>query len=344
MLKAEHQIALLYPSCGPSCGVRQYTQDLKAASGAQLLDGLDELEHSVGIRSVIFQCCMDSYLGKYQHEHYLRRLVEICQRKSIGLVSMLHTHPKYELINGDIKRFILSLSEASRFILVHSKLSYDTLKKLNIHNVEILPHGCLRPQSSPDRFGKVANVAKEDLLVGSFGSMRHEKGFEKVMSAVNQLNAKFILMSRVSADNPVSLVERDNLFSRDSHSRLKFDGSYLSNDEVIKRLSLLDVIVFAYPGNSNYIATSGAIRLALCSGRPVVCTDAPRFSDLGKEVLTVEDSVEGLVNGIEQACFDPELRKRLITSANSYVVENSWVKIANEYVRYASLSFETALA
>ncbi|MEG0309169.1 MAG: glycosyltransferase [Clostridium sp.] len=175
---------------------------------------------------------------------------------------------------------------------------------------------------------------KNKPIISSFGGMRHEKGFVNILKATKKLNLKFMLLSRLDVNSKLAMDEYNKLLSEaeDVGDKFKINTECLEIKEVLTKLKMSDAIIFAYPEETKYSATSGAIRQALCTGVPVLCTDAPRFSDLNDAVIKISPSVEGIIEGIKKLTNNDELRMKLFNSSKKFVQENSWENIAQMYM------------
>ncbi|WP_367277886.1 glycosyltransferase [Clostridium sp.] len=185
-----------------------------------------------------------------------------------------------------------------------------------------------------DKYNDKSFHEKNRPVISSFGGMRHEKGFVNILKAAKKLDLNFMLLSRLNTKSKSAMDEYNKLLSEaeDFGDNFKINTECLEIKEVLAKLKTSDVIIFAYPEETTYSATSGAIRQALCTGVPVLCTNAPRFSDLNDEVIKIHPSVEGITEGIEKLINNDELRMNLFNSTKKFVQKNSWENISKMYM------------
>jgi glycosyltransferase involved in cell wall biosynthesis len=328
-LTKNKSIGIILAKCSPSCGVPQYSKDLSINLNSPILTSTDQLRKSVNLKYLIFQCCMDTYYGEFHDLEYFEEINEICKEKRIYLLTMLHNVPYYEKMQSHHITFLKKVNRYSKYTIVHSQLAKSQLDKLGLSSICVIPHGCIKYKAISYSESK---KRKKQLTIASFGSMRHEKGFLQILRAAKKLNAKFILLSRVDKGNRIALEEYKKIQDESFDCDLELNTDSLKIEEVINRLKESDVIVFAYPEETSYIATSGAIRQALSIGKPVLCTDAPRFSDLNGEVYRINDTVESIVEGIKTVCSDKKICAQMRKETMKTFEKYSWVNISKKYV------------
>jgi hypothetical protein len=318
------RLAVVFNGCGSTCGVPQYSIDLCNSLGARLFTRVEDFPSDLD--GVIYQCCMDTYNGEYTGSEFLNQLNDYCKTNNVPLLTMVHVVPFRNYLSPASHDFLKSVRKYSSAMAAHSQLAKQELQKAEISDVVVIPHGCHGEllMSRPQQAGL------KKLTIATFGTMRQEKGFGALIELTKSLNAKLKVFSRVDFSNQVSHKEFQNLTEVSNEIECEIITSYLSNETVINELSKSDLIVFPYPERSKFVASSGAIRLALCAGVPVFCTNAPRFSCLSNEVYKYTNFSE-LVSMVERFKQEPHKRDRLLDNASKFVLANSWGNIANTY-------------
>jgi glycosyltransferase involved in cell wall biosynthesis len=111
-------------------------------------------------------------------------------------------------------------------------------------------------------------------------------------------------------------------------------AEFLDEAEIARRLATeADVLVFPY-AQPRFAAVSGAVRVGLASGVPVLTTPTTWFSDLRAATLQTDD----LAGGIARLLDDAALRDELTAAARQHCAEHSWARAARRHVElYESL-------
>ena len=81
------------------------------------------------------------------------------------------------------------------------------------------------------------------------------------------------------------------------------------------------------PMGSPRTAVSGAVRVGLASGVPVLTTPTTWFSDLGDVTVQTDD----LAAGIARLLDDQDLRDELTAAARQHCHDNSWARTAERH-------------
>jgi glycosyltransferase involved in cell wall biosynthesis len=106
-------------------------------------------------------------------------------------------------------------------------------------------------------------------------------------------------------------------------------GDFLPAVEVARRLAAeADILVFWYDGVPA-ASCSGAVRIGLASGVPVLTSPVGWFSDVREATYQPEN----LEAGVSRLMADTALRNHLVDSAKAYCRNHSWSKTAERHHR-----------
>jgi glycosyltransferase involved in cell wall biosynthesis len=181
--------------------------------------------------------------------------------------------------------------------------------------VEYVPHGC--PTWFPPRKRRRARV------IGTFGFLGRHKRFPELLDALRQLPGAELVVyghAKGAAQRAAFARAADGL-------PVRHVDTYLPEHEIAARLAAeADVLVFWYRAPV-YLSTSGAARVGLATGVPVLTSATDWFSDLRE----VTYQPENLVEGVERLLEDGALRKHLTRAAREYCHQHSWPRIAERH-------------
>jgi len=189
-------------------------------------------------------------------------------------------------------------------------------KKCPGKRIEHIPHGC--PTWFPPRKKSIGKV------IGTFGFLEHYKGFWKLLQVLQELQGSELLMFSYAKS---AQIEAE--WNHDSRGLpVQRIPDFLPAKEVVRRLaSRADILVFWYEDKPHF-SVSGAVRVGLATGVPVLVSSTKWFQDV-KEVTYQPDS---LLEGVRRLIEDRDLRNQLAEAARDFCFENSWVNIARRHV------------
>jgi glycosyltransferase involved in cell wall biosynthesis len=289
------------PSVGTRCGVAQYA------------DALVTVLHRTG--------CPATHDAKprpgagvlhLQHEHSLvapDHVADVARRcRDSGVPFVVTEHTVRAQVDG--------WEGEATALVAHSQDGVGLLRdRWPAQRVELIPHGC--PTWFPPR------KARRGRVVATFGFLEPHKGLVALLdaaAAVGDVELLLIGSTRAAwADEwlaglalpvPVRRVEQ-----------------FLDEPEIAHRLAAeADVLVFPY-AQPRFAAVSGAVRVGLASGVPVLTTPTTWFSDLGAVTLQTDD----LAGGIARLLDDTALRDELTAAARVHCHEHSWDRAARQH-------------
>jgi glycosyltransferase involved in cell wall biosynthesis len=182
--------------------------------------------------------------------------------------------------------------------------------------IEYIPHGC--PTWFPPRKTSRAKV------IGAFGFLEDYKGFWQLLEILRDIpGAELLLFSSAKSAEVEALWE--NAASGLPVRRIR---EYLPASEIASRLAAeADVLAYWYKEIAHYSA-SGAVRVGLATGVPVLTSHTNWFHDLRDVTYQSSDLAEGVRRLLE----DTELRNNLGAKARQYCEENSWARVAAQHL------------
>lgn len=248
-------------------------------------------------------------------------------------------HSIYEHLDKSI------CTAAVKNIVVHTKEGKDILNKLgNSNNIYVIPHGCVKYDDSQK--GELWNIFQTPYTIVQFGFGFFYKGVDKMLDAIHYLKThdkKFheIFYCYLCSDNShTGMVHQqyyDFLMKKINDLSLQDNAviirKYQSDQMINNYLRTAKIAAFHYVGDPKNIVygASGAIRIAMACGTPVVASNCHQFDDLQGVVPRPKDYVE-LAKEIDEIFSNEKHKLNLIKKANDYIDNNNWDITADRYI------------
>ena len=243
----------------------------------------------------------------------------------------------------------LVYTESCKNIIVHSQNAKNILQKLgNTRDIDVVPHGCINVEETEE----IWNIMRSPYTIMQFGFGFEYKGVERAISAVAHLkrtdpkfeNLFYFFLWSTNSHNLatqseyynklIKLAEKENV--RDNIAILR---KYQSDKMLNLYLRLAKMVVFPYVvnGNNKVYGASGAVRIAMAHGKPVVASDSHLFDDLEGVIPRPKDTLE-LANAIDEIFSNDEKRNEITRAGINYVQTHSWDYSADKYLElYAKI-------
>lgn len=224
-------------------------------------------------------------------------------------------------------------------IVVHLQGAQDILKnqKQIPGQVYVIPHGC-EPCTSKE---KLWNFYKSEKTFMQFGFGFRYKGWENSIRATAILKQKYsdVFFTGLFSESPLNKVEHQIYFNElmdlvdelDLHENVALIRGFQSDETLNSYLRTNQATIFPYVSHPAHevFGASGAARLAMSKGLPVVTSSVNHFSDLP----TIKaDSPPQIAMALEELFNNSEYRNAQISKQLDYLNENTWENIALKYI------------
>jgi glycosyltransferase involved in cell wall biosynthesis len=238
----------------------------------------------------------------------------------------------------------LVYTEACKNIVVHSDDAKETLERLgNTRNIDVIHHGCCQF----DEIDELWNIMRSPYTIMQFGFGFNYKGVDRAIKAIAHLKRsnpeKFenIFYFYLCSTNTHNMVVHNEYY--DSLVELAEEEGVRDNIAIVRKyqsermlslyLRLAKMVVFPYVvnGDNKVYGASGAIRIAMAHGKPVVCSDSHLFDDLEGIIPRPTCHIE-LAEEIDRIFSDDDHRNEIVGSAMDYVEKFSWDYAADAYL------------
>jgi len=237
-------------------------------------------------------------------------------------------------------------TSAIKNIVVHTQEGMDVLRKTgNNNNIFVIPHGCI--ELPPEERGELWNIFQTPFAIMQFGFGFYYKGVDTALEAVAFLKHKHpekykeIFYCYLCSENPHANAIHTNYYNFLMDKVRELD--IVDNVAIIRKfqtektlnsyLRTAKLALFPYrsdPNNTVYGA-SGATRIAMANGIPVIAGKNHQFDDL-EGVVPRAATPEELAHEIDLVFSDEKHRKSIIAKCQKYIKDNTWDKIADKYL------------
>ena len=290
---------LWIPSWGQKCGVAEYTRHLVEVCGP-----LATTASAPDLRGV--------RLLHIQHEPGLFRnadLTRLTQQARVTQIPLVITE-------HSVTNQAQAWEREATVLVALNPLGVQRLRsRWPNQRVEHIPHGC--PTWFPPRKRDRGRV------IGAFGFLDRSKGFWRLLDVLRTLpGTELVLYSH--ARHPA--VEAD-WEQAAAGLPVRREAAFLPVEELARRLAReVDVLVYWYDERP-FLAASGAVRVGLATGVPVLASPTAWFRDVDDVTFQPAD----LTDGVRRLLDDTELRGRLSLAARDYCHHHSWARIGRQH-------------
>jgi len=216
---------------------------------------------------------------------------------------------------------------------VHNLEDVNRLREFGVgENVILLTHGVI------DREPMDTNAARGLLglsgfapVIGTFGFLLPGKGLVELIHSLalvfRAYPSAYLLMLNADYPTPESQEQRESCEALVRQlglaGNLSLIHDFLDTEEILFLLSACDAIVYPYQRSEE--AASGAIRLGLAAGRPVLTTPLPIFSDVSAIVYQLPGTeARAIAEGIVSFLGDKEASAAILQRQRDWVRANGW--------------------
>jgi len=261
--------------------------------------------------------------------YWLSMLTELSNYRVIVVMhSVFPNHTDKSIYEGAIKEAIVHLEAA--------KNNLDNDKKINA-KIHVIPHGCYPIINQTKLWDNYKS--QHTFITSGFGFPY--KSFESSIKATAILKEKYpdIFFTALFSESPQNKsghqIYYNKLEDLVAELSLKENVSIIrgfQSDYVIDAyLRSNQVSVFPYQSVRGHevFGASGACRLAMSKGLPVITSSIPHF----QELPTIKaDTPEQIAGELDKLFCSEELKKQQIEKQNQFIRDNSWENIAKQYI------------
>ena len=215
-------------------------------------------------------------------------------------------------------------------LFVHSISDLNIFKSFGlIENVSIFPHGVVKRKID------ITNSISNKRIIASYGFLLPHKGILELIKAFillkNRMNNIHLLLLNALYPSPISNEYLKRCQKLITDSKLENDitiiSDFLTDKESFKYLDSADIIVLPYKHTQE--SSSAAVRYAISTQKPVLCTPINIFRDVDDIVhFTKDNTVEEITNSLEIFLKDKSLLNSKRDIQKRWIDEHDWKKLS----------------
>lgn len=269
----------------------------------------------------------------------LQDLLEYLSQKEIKTTIVFHSVKDIKIKGSESSLgWIKDSLQKTHKLMVHSIDDLNILKSFGlIQNVTLFPHGAQKREHDPLKAAqkKEALGIEGKTVIASYGFMLPHKGIKELIKAFavvleKHKNIRLLLVNAIYP-NPISDEYADEckkiIQDLNLSKEVVMINDFLSDDDSFAYLDTADMLVMPYRDTQE--SASGAIRYALSTNKPVICTPIEIFNDVADIVHFFKDSsVDAMVQTIDTFLQTPSFLNSKTDIQAGWIDEHDWTQIS----------------
>lgn len=272
----------------------------------------------------------------FQHEfglwpnaaHWLSMMTQLSDYRVIVTMHSVFHHRDKTIVEAAMPEIVVHLEGAKTLLQEEKGIS---------SKISVIPHGC-----HPFDNERLWNFYKSNKTFMQFGFGFRYKGWENAIRATAILAQKYpdVFFTGLFSESPYAKVDHQIYYNELTRlidqlgirSNVAILRGYQSDAALDSFLRTNQATIFPYVSHPEHevFGASGAARMAMSKGLPVVTSSVNHFSDLP----TVKaDTPEQLAEALERLFTVPGAKEAQVQQQISYLNENTWEKCALRYIQ-----------
>ena len=261
-------------------------------------------------------------------KHWLSFISQLSDYRIITTLHSVFHHKDKTICEAVIPEIIVHLDGAKDVLKNEKKIS---------GNVYVIPHGCY-----PLDNNRLWNFYKSEHTIIQMGFLFRYKGWQEALKTINLLKPKYkdIFFTGICSESPFATIEHQIYYNElielinqlDIKDNVSLIRGFQSENVLDSYFKTNRVALFPYVSHPEHevFGASGAARLAMSKGLPVISSNVNHFIDL-PTIKAV--SPEQMAQEIDKIFSDNQLYQEQLDKQNKYIIENSWTQVAIKHIK-----------
>lgn len=260
--------------------------------------------------------------------YWLSMMSQLSDYRVIVIMHSVFHHRDKTIVEAAMSEIVVHLEGAKTVLKQEKGISAK---------VHVIPHGCY-----PLNQERLWNFYKSEKTFMQMGFLFRYKGWENSIRATAILKQKYtdVFFTGLCSESPYAKVEHQIYYNElmqliedlNVQENVCILRGYQSDAAIDSFLRTNQATIFPYVSHPEHevFGVSGAARMAMSKGLPVVTSSVNHFSDID----TIKaDTPEQIANELDKLFSDPLLVKQQLEKQQIYVEENSWSNVALYYIK-----------
>jgi len=304
---------------------------------------------------------LQHHYGIYSIGEELFTLLKNIEAKKVVTLHEVHTpmtREKIETLNEPgysvetLAEHHRALAETVDRIVVHTAYIASWLKSYGVDKskISVIHHGTpMMPRIDGAYAKRILGFSENDKVILSFGFVNKYKNQTMLIEAFKEVvkqvpEAKLLLVGGLhphpkEEDKKADLKRKELVESLGLSEHVKIIDRFVEDSEVPIIFAAADVATYLF--KDRFAEVSGALHTAIGAGRPIVCTNVPRYMEVASicpEIAVDPEDREKLVRVLVKLLKDEEFRREISSRIERLAVETSYDRAAElHYALYLEL-------
>jgi len=260
--------------------------------------------------------------------HWLSFMNQMADYRVIVTMHSVFHHKDKTIVEAAMPEIVVHLDGAKQVLKEEKQIP---------GKVYVIPHGCF-PCTNRE---KLWNFYKSEKTFLQFGFGFRYKGWENAIKATAELKKKHpdVFFTGLFSESPHNKSEHELYYNElmelvqqlGIEENVAILRGYQSEETLDSYMRTNQATLFPYISHPQHevFGASGAARIAMAKGLPVVTSSVNHFSDLP----TIKaDTAEEIAKALDQLFTDKQFRQDQVEKQIEYLKENTWENIAKKYI------------
>jgi glycosyltransferase involved in cell wall biosynthesis len=259
--------------------------------------------------------------------YWLSMLTQLSEFRIVVTMHSVFHHKDKTIVEAAMPEIVVHLEGGKKLLKEEKGIA---------SKVYVIPHGCYNFDNR-----RLWNFYKSEKTFMQFGFGFRYKGWETSIKAAAILKEKYpdVFFTGLFSESPYAKLDHQIYYNElmnlvnelGIQENVAIIRGYQSDEVLDSFLRTNQATIFPYVSHPNHevFGASGAARMAMSRGLPVVTSSVNHFSDLP----TIKaDSPEDIAVALEMLFTVPSAKEKQLATQLSYLTENTWEKIGLRYL------------